>query len=320
MAIPRKSLGTFSRRAFARIVAGAAAALRSDGGEPTRPGPLTWASERTATRSVECTYRADAQIYLLGVPLLRREGVGGGSVAWREYNDGGALRLLEFAGFSTPERAAGLNRMGTIRELVRLARGGGGESIYFGVMTSSGEETPEEARKALHSTASEQAYTAIDGRISASQTETATAHFMAPAAIRGDHRAELMDLARRALAGEEKHTDAGPAGGLAQSFLQALAELLSTPNSAENRYIYSGRPYRLHLARTPDASATTHFCERRIISQTTRVVRVSGSVRREAGGKETDFRLWIAEGASPPLPLRIEYQAKSYLRLVFEAV
>ncbi len=300
-------------------MAGAAAALRSDGGEPAGPAPLTWESERTATRSVERTYRADAQIYLLGVPLLRREGVGGGSVAWRESDDGGALRLLEFAGFSTPERAAGLNRVGIIRELVRLPASGGGESIYFGVMTSSGEETPEEARKALHSSASEQAYAAIEGRISGGQTETATAHFMAPAAIRGDRRAELMDLARRALASEEKHASAGPAAGMAQSFLQALAELLPTPSGAESRYIYSGRSYRLRIARTPDASATAHFRERRIISQTTRVVRVNGSVRREAGGKETDFRIWIAEGARPPLPLRIEYQAKSYLRLVFEA-
>ena len=49
------------------------------------------------------------------------------------------------------------------------------------------------------------------------------------------------------------------------------------------------------------------------------VVRVTGRLRREAGGKETEFRLWIPSGAERPLPLRIEYQAKSYLRLVFES-
>jgi hypothetical protein len=32
------------------------------------------------------------------------------------------------------------------------------------------------------------------------------------------------------------------------------------------------------------------------------------------------FRLWIEEGAPRPLPLRIEYQPKSFLRLTFEAV
>ena len=49
------------------------------------------------------------------------------------------------------------------------------------------------------------------------------------------------------------------------------------------------------------------------------MVRVAGKVRREAGGKETEFRLWIEEGAAPPVPLRIDFQPKSYLRLVLEA-
>ena len=48
------------------------------------------------------------------------------------------------------------------------------------------------------------------------------------------------------------------------------------------------------------------------------VVRVAGKLRREAGGKETDFRLWIEEGAAQPVPLRIDFQPKSYLRLVME--
>jgi len=50
------------------------------------------------------------------------------------------------------------------------------------------------------------------------------------------------------------------------------------------------------------------------------VARLAGKVRRESGGKETDFRLWIEEGAEQPLPLRIDFQPKSYLRLVMEAV
>jgi hypothetical protein len=42
-------------------------------------------------------------------------------------------------------------------------------------------------------------------------------------------------------------------------------------------------------------------------------------LRRVDGGKPIEFRLWIEEGAAHPLPLRIEYQPKSYLRLTFEA-
>jgi hypothetical protein len=68
-----------------------------------------------------------------------------------------------------------------------------------------------------------------------------------------------------------------------------------------------------------DAKATAYFRERRLIAVPAEVVRVTGRLRREPGGKETEFRLWIPSGADRPLPLRIEYQAKSYLRLVFEA-
>jgi hypothetical protein len=50
-----------------------------------------------------------------------------------------------------------------------------------------------------------------------------------------------------------------------------------------------------------------------------KVVHVSGTVQREAGGKDTQFGIWVEEGNRRPIPLRIEYQAKSYLRLTFEA-
>ena len=43
------------------------------------------------------------------------------------------------------------------------------------------------------------------------------------------------------------------------------------------------------------------------------------SRRAFAWSKETEFRLWIPSRAEQPLPQCIEYQAKSYLRLVFEA-
>jgi hypothetical protein len=98
-----------------------------------------------------------------------------------------------------------------------------------------------------------------------------------------------------------------------------LAGLVMRPDGKEGRYIYAGRPYRLRLTRSVDGKATAYFRERRLIAKSAEVVRFDGRLRREAGGKETEFRLWIPSEAERPLPLRIEYQAKSYLRLVFEA-
>jgi hypothetical protein len=129
----------------------------------------------------------------------------------------------------------------------------------------------------------------------------------------------LVEQARLALASAAKTStpELGPAGP--KSFLQTLAELLAKPEAEEGRYLYSGRCYRLHLSRSRDTKAAAYFRERGLIGSATEVIRVQGRVRRESGGKETEFRLWIPFGAARPLPLRIEYQAKSYLRLFFES-
>src|SRR5262245_66375437 len=87
-------------------------------------------------------------------------------------------------------------------------------------------------------------------------------------------------------------------------------------NAEAHRYFYSGRVYRLHLARTFDSKATAHFRERKIIGTAAEVIRVHGRVRREEGGPETEFRIWVTAGERP-LPLRIEYQPAPYLRLQF---
>jgi hypothetical protein len=314
-----KAFQVLSRRAFAWSLAGAALARACAAAESDQPGRLVWSAEPAPKLSLERRYRADAQVLLFGLTLLRREDVGGGSVLWREYDAGGAARLLEFNGFSTPARAAGLNRLGFIREMARISGSEIPECSYFGLITASPEESAEEARKSLNSGAKEQVYTAIEARIAPGETETAIAHFSAPAALSGANREELVARARRALASVAEVRTAGPASETAHSFLLELARLLMRPDRNEGRYIYSGRPYRLHLIRSVDAKATAYFRERRLIASPAEVIRVTGRLRREAGGKETEFRLWIPSRAEQPLPLRIEYQAKSYLRLVFEA-
>ena len=50
-------------------------------------------------------YRADAQVLVLSLPILRRSGVGGGSIVWREWTEAdGSCRLLEFTGYSLPKK------------------------------------------------------------------------------------------------------------------------------------------------------------------------------------------------------------------------
>lgn len=274
----------------------------------------------TADVRSERRYRADAQVLLLSLPILRRSGVGGGSVTWREWPEASGLRrLLEFTGYSSPERAGGLNRLGFIRE--KSNEGSAiREADYFGVMTASAEESAEEARKALHSTATEATYTAIEGRIAGGQVETASAHFMGPARLAPDRRSELFARAEQVLsAAPKKPPEFRASGPIPAPFLHALADALRTPGREQSQYVYSGRLYRLWVRHSADAHATDYFREKSLIHSGARVARVSGKVRREAGGKETEFRLWVEEGAAQPIPLRIDFQPKSYLRLIFEA-
>jgi len=313
-----------TRRAWSRLLGGTAcwSLLRC-----TRAAALpaierlTWDTSPVDIHN-ERRYRADAQVLLLSIPLLRREDVGSGSVVWKEsaVAGGATLRLLEFTGFSRPDRAAGLNRLGFLREISRMTGDLVSESLYLGVMTSSPEESVEQARQALHSRASEVTYTAIDGRIQFNQSQTVTAHFTAPSGWSIDNQGELLDRAQRALATvrqdtPETHSDSAGA----PPFLQAVAGLLRQPGQNQTSYAYSGRLYRLSLSQAADPQATAHFRARGLLAANDYATCASGKVRRENGGAEHHFRLWFQQGAQRPLPLRIEYSPKSYLRLVFEA-
>jgi len=318
----------FTRRDFGRLCAAALffrrLFLRAAGS-----APLTWVAQPDASAGVERRYRADAQIVLLSIPVLHRANVGDGAAVWRESaaEDGAEVRLLEFTGRSAPERAAGLNRFGMVQELSRTVggpgaaagNGAGMEAIYFGLMTSSPEVSAAEARKALHSNAKEVWFSAIEGRIGAGSIETAGARFLAPARTSPAERGELMERARQALASApQRKTEWNSAESAPLPFLHALASLLNRPGAAQTRYAYNGRLYRLRVERAPDPKAAELYRAQRLIAPTAAVTRIAGSLSREEGGKPIEFRLWMEEGAARPLPLRIEYQPKSYLRLTFE--
>jgi hypothetical protein len=297
---------TLSRRDIGRVFAGALLGrLRGAGREP-----LTWAAQADAGAGTgtEWRYRADAQVIVLGISLLHRQGVGEGSASWREWTkDGAAMKLLEFSGRSAPERAAGLNRFGFIQELSRTVEGEGTESLYFGLMTSSPEDNAADAKKALHSTSKDAMYSAIDGHLTAGAIETTGAKFVAPARTTAADRSETMERARQALAGAQKRTaEWHSAEGAPLPFLHALAEALSRKGAGETQCAYNGRMYRLKVQKAPDG-------------KTPGVTRVSATLQRE-GGALNEFRVWVEEGSARPLPLRVEYQPKSYLRLTFEAI
>jgi hypothetical protein len=253
--------------------------------------------------------------------VLHRKGVGDGAATWRDSAgaNGGTERFLEFIGRSAPEHAAGLSRFGFLQETSRGAQGAPRESRYFGVMTSSTEESAAEARRALHSEAKEAWFSAIEGYAGAARTETVSARFLAPARTSVGERRGLIERARQALteaAGLKRETATGEP---LRPFLHVLADLLRGTASSEGRYTYNGCVYRMRVEKSRDAKAARQFSDAGLIAPGAAVEQVAGKLWREGGGKASEFRLWVPVGEAHPLPLRIEYQPKGYLRLTFEA-
>lgn len=292
-----------SRRGFA----GYLLALLSPARLKSHPVEIAPSPARTNVR----TYRADAVILLLGFSMYRRPGVGGGQASLDEAGEGDALRrTLFFAGGSDPKHAHGVGRLGWIRETVIGPVAKPSAADYFGVMTSSPEESLEHARKVVDAApAGTTVFSAVSGRNTAGLSRSAITRFEHPAAALWSDRA-LIDQAQstfhqnvdwRETAWPNSPTHAP------STFLLELATLLKQrTRRATGRYVYNEQEYSLEL----DTAAPGRDG----------LVPVRGKIRNTRTGKENLFKLWLEQGSDSIVPVRIEYQARSFLRLTFEAV
>jgi hypothetical protein len=261
-------------------------------------------------------YRADAVILFLGLTILRRSGVGGGRASVEKTvektSDGDFARTtFFFAAGSDPKRAHGLNRMGWIREVVLGSKSIPTEATYFGVMTSSPEESFAHAQKAIVGPqAGRSVYSTVNGRHTAGHSRSALTHFEFPSdSVWSDQR--LIDEAQAQFKTnvtwrENSWPDPTSAP---HTFLCELASLLKPrARHAAGSYIYNEQEYALEL----DAAQTG--------AGAARLIQVRGKVRNLRTGRQTPFQLWMEEGSASVVPVRIDFQPRSFLRLTFEAV
>ena len=96
-----------------------------------------------------------------------------------ETGEGETLRrTLFFAEGSDPKRAHGLSRLGWMREVVLGPASDPSEADYFGVLTSSPEESLEHARTSLAATPSGRSlFSAVSGRNTGGHSRSAVTHF-----------------------------------------------------------------------------------------------------------------------------------------------
>jgi hypothetical protein len=261
-------------------------------------------------RSFTRLYRADAVILLLGLPIYRRAGVGGGKASLEETGEGAALRRsLFFAGGSDPKRARGLSRLGWMREVVVGPAAAPVEISYFGVLTSSPEESLEHARKSTDQPGGRSTFSAVSGRNTSARSRSAIAHFeFASSAVWSDQA--LIDRAQSLFRGDVKWRETAWPNSPQQApptILCQIATLLKQrAKRASGRYVYNEQEYQLEL----EAQAPTRE----------RLVPIRGKIRNLRTAYETKFRIWLEDGSESIVPVRIEFQPRAFLKLTFEAV
>ncbi len=267
-----------------------------------------WPEPALADGGEERRYLVDATILLLSVPVLRRSNVGAARIAVRRSKEENCRHVaLELAAASDPARAHGLNRAGWIREAVVERDSVPVRAAVLGIMNDSPEQNVEQARNAFRNDGGEERFVAIDSANSPGHTRSRVAHFGAPAGAVAQSR--LAEAARRSLgsdaSGWREHDWPETGGGAPMTFLYAIYQWMEAGGANRQlSYVFNEDNYRLTLESAPE---------------TGRAVRVRGEIENLTKRlRPMRFQFWVDRGSEVPLPYRVEFQPRSFLRLTFE--
>jgi len=259
-------------------------------------------------QSYEYRYLVDATVLMLGMPMLRRSGVGDARLALFQARSGRLRRLaLEFAAASDRARAHGLNRMGWIREVVEERDSTPVHAALLGIMSDSPEQSVRAARGALESSQAAQRFVAIDSALSPGRTRSRVARFDSlPGAALLDAR--LPEQARRSFqsgACAWRHTEwmETSDGRAPLTFLYAILKAVEA-NAAvtESSYVFNEDRFQMRLEAAPDKGLA--LMRGTVVNVTRRL-------------RPCTFQFWM--DSSGNLPVRIEFQPRSFLRLTLES-
>jgi len=270
--------------------------------------PLT-GGRGTAPRAFQRYYQASAVITFCGVTIFSKKDVGGGYAVAEEAPQGHETAIsLQFAGGSWPAKAHGVNRLGYIREsVVERADKALVQASYFGFMTSSTEKSFDQARKTFADRSSKPVpYSATEGKAGQGVWNFNLSRLMLSSNFTFSDIPRLTTVVRAAMAADQTPERTGTQFGTApvpNTFLNSLRQaLLNTEGSTDHSLVYNGKAYRMHCVKQADAT----------------LMRLNGTLEEQTTGHNTPFKLWYERDSPNYLPVKIEYRAKSFLKLVFE--
>jgi len=270
-------------------------------------------------------YVASATVMLFSFPLVSKKGVGSGYAVIEEAapaspsTSAGTLSI-QFGAGSWPENARGLNRLGFIQETIAEEKPGQpAEFAWLAFMTTSRESSLDQARKAIETSGETIPYSASQGYGHEGRYGSLVERFDFPASYRWSNLSQLMERARTAMtAGIAEQGSASP--DRPGTFLyQVRRAMLDASPRTSHCIVFNDKLFRMDTQKEKDATASAHFAERKLVPPSVCVMRLDAILTEKRTGAKTPFRVWYAAGAEQAPPLRFEYQAKSFLRLTFEA-
>ena len=285
---------TNSRRAFLKMVLGPALA------------PCLYAKPETTSLSFSRHYQATAVITFCGVTIFSKKHIGGGyAVVEQAPREGQTEVSLRFAGGSWPAKAHGVNKLGYIRELVvERAEGEPVHAEYFGFMTSAAEKSFDQARKqfAEQSTGKPVPYSAVGASATDGVWNVSVSHLMLSSRWTFSDTGELNTEIKRAMLADPDPVRSqirfGP-----HTFLNSIRQALRSPaDTTDHSLFYNGKAFTMRCSKQTEG----------------KLKRLNGMLEEEATAGKTSFKLWYEPDSANYLPVKIEYKAKSFLKLIFE--
>lgn len=266
-------------------------------------------------------YVACATVMLFSIPLVSKNGVGSGYAVVEEADTSvGHTLSIQFGAGSYPENARGLNRLGFIQEaIVEQSPGHASECAWLAFMTTSRETNLDQAKKALEASGAMVPYSASQGCGREGRFASRVDRLEFPSRYTWRDITQLVNQARGAMAsgvGEQQP----PSTERPATFLYLVRRaMLDASTHTRSCLVFNSKEFQLDAQKEKDATATAHFIEKKLVPSYGCVMRMDALLTEKRTGSKTPFRLWYESGAEQTLPLRFEYQAKSFLRLTFEA-
>jgi hypothetical protein len=117
----------------------------------------------------------------------------------------------------------------------------------------------------------------------------------------------------------EEHTGSESAESPA-TFLYTVRKALLDPRPRTTAGLFfNSRQFQLDTEKESDPTAGARFVAKNLVSRADRVMRLNELLTERRTGDKTPFHLWYEAGSEQMPPLQFEYQARSFLRLTFEA-